>query len=215
MKLKIAQKGLVLVAVPLVFGTAFISLVYCGLSRAELMIQRELKLKNAMITFVTANRCATAAKFCMNAYLMAGRDPYYKQRYRLNKKKAIEANEHLKELLKDEPYLKAPELQLSPRDMIMRGIGQGGGGPADLVSAPYRNFLQQLKRLSDKQTSQALDAMNLLQAILIGGLLLSVVVSLCLVRFFCLKYNEPPVDNNGENEQPVQWNAIEPAPSGQ
>lgn len=199
-QLKIVHKGLILVAIPLIFGTAFISILFFSLSDANRLVERELLLKDAMITQIKASRCAVATRLCATCYL-ASHDQFYKETYTTSKKQALEANNHLRDLLKNEKSLQVPELHLSGRQMLTGGMsdlagggmsamggGMGAGaGPEGLVGDP---IVRKLQGMIDSQNKAALNAMQFIEISLWSGLVAGVVISLVLAVFFCLNITQ-------------------------
>ena len=180
MKIKIIHKGLILVAVPLIFGIVFISLLCFGLGEANRLVERELMLKDAMITHITATRGAAAVKLCRLSYL-GSHDQFFKERYRANKELAQSSDERLHEMLKNERSLpEIPSLDISTRQLFHGGMNNMGGQAA---GSP---FLHRLQKLTDKQTKAALNAMNSLQGLLIGGMIAGFAISAALALYFCL-----------------------------
>jgi signal transduction histidine kinase len=175
LKVKIVHKGLILVAVPLVFGTAFISLLFLGLSESSRLVERELKLKDAMISHIVASRCTVSARKSAACFDIT-HDQSFMDKYRSNSEKALASDEHLRKLLSNENSLLLPPKESPSQKLFF-------GGPPNLTST---SFLQELQRLSDRQTKAALNAMNSLQITLWGGMLASAFITILLAIFFCL-----------------------------
>ncbi len=175
MKLKIVHKGLILLAIPLVLGIAFVLLLYCGLAESNRLVERELKLKDAMITHITSARSAAAQQMCAMAFL-GSRDSYFAQEYQSNRRRSLSSFQRLKELLKNEK-LSIPPLDLS-RQQVIQGRVHG--------ATTETTFLFKLQRMIDRQTKAALSSMRALQMVLYGGILLGVCISIGLAVFFCL-----------------------------
>lgn len=174
MKLKIVHKGLILVAVPLIFGIGFITMLCYGLNQSDRIVQRELMLKDAKISYINATRSTAAAKICGLAYT-AGHEPYYKEHYQENKEQAISSYKHLKHLLKNEKKLEIPDLMVGSRQ-IFRGRSPSSESP----------FLRDLQKMCDRQTREALNSTKYLEQVLIGGVIVGILLALGLARFFCL-----------------------------
>jgi signal transduction histidine kinase len=176
-KVRIVHKGLMLVAIPLVFGTAFISLLLYGLSESNRLVERELLLKDATINYIIAYTSILTAKTSRACYGFS-HDPFFKKSYFSSKSRASEANKHLTTLLKSDQWLQIPPLQSSDPQLSTPG-------PQDpkLSSNP---FLLKLQRLADRETKAALNAMNLLQITLVGGMLAGALFTIVLSVLFCL-----------------------------
>lgn len=179
-KIRIVHKGLILVAVPLIFGIAFISSLCCGLADANRLVERELRLKDAIISHITVLECSTAVTSGKLLYIIT-QNPMYKDYYASNRKHALIADKHLRKLLRDEPYLSVPPL---PRQITQARAPVGLlAQPTSLTTSP---LLWQLSRMCDDQSKAALAAVNALQMLLCGGVLVGAVISIVLAVFFCL-----------------------------
>jgi signal transduction histidine kinase len=176
-KVRIVHKGLILVAVPLVFGTAFISLLFYGLSESNRLVERELMLKDATINYITAYTSRLTAQTSECCYSF-GHDPFFKKSYISSKSRVLAANKHLRTLLNSDQWSQITPLQLSDPQ-----LGAPGQQDPKLSSDP---FLLKLQRLSDRETKAALNAMNLLQITLVGGMLAGTLVTIVLSVLFCL-----------------------------
>ena len=190
--MKILPKGLILVSVPLIFGIGFVLLLFNGLADADRLIQRELALKDAIISYITAARCTSVANRCFIVYKNSN-SQFYKQTWQSNQNQATAATEHLKALLKSDPSLPIPPLEFSAAPQVpMRGsldkdlselcrlaLGQ------KLDLAATSETLLALEHQSDVQTKAALSAMNSLQATLHGGVVAELLISIALTIFFC------------------------------
>src|SRR5579883_1991275 len=100
-KLRIVHKGLILVAVPLMFGIGYITLLFCGLQNTSGLIDREFLLKDALISHIstlTSGYCCIIGK---EMYIATG-DPAWKKYTTLQQKRAISSDQHLRKLLKAE-----------------------------------------------------------------------------------------------------------------
>jgi signal transduction histidine kinase len=175
-KMKIVHKGLMLVAVPLLTGTVFISLLLYGLSETNRLIERELMLKDATISYITVSTSSIASRrsaVCYRKY----HDPFFKKFYKINKEQAEAANKHLRSLLKSEKWAQIPPLQLAS------GIHDAEMTDKNALSDP---FLKQLQDMSDRQTRLAMNAMSMLEITLVAGLLLTASISIALTIFFCV-----------------------------
>ena len=177
MKIRILHKGLILVGLPLFFGIAFISLLCYGLSESNRIFQHELLLKDAMITDNIITRSTFSARSCGMAFLVT-QDRFFKENFLSNMHQATAAHKRLLQLLKNEPDLKLPvQKPMSRRDLIM-------GDNTYLLK--MHAFMKELQSLTEKETASALKAMNLMQVILLGGMLLSAAITIGLAVYFCL-----------------------------
>jgi signal transduction histidine kinase len=184
-KLRIAHKGIILVAVPLLVGLILDSMFCWNLNQANSHILRELKLKDAMVTFVKARRSVGGTQVCTMAYLFS-RDNYYKEKYAFFKKQATEENDRLKKMLKNEKGLQVPELQISGRAALVEGMsGMRGGQRVEKGMDTSRDpFYINLKKQCDDESALAIKAMNTIQNDMLLGLLISTLISASLVIFF-------------------------------
>lgn len=165
-----------LVGIPLIFGIVFLSVLFCGLSEANRLVQNELQMKDAMISMILASRCNGAAKMCAFGYLTT-HDPFLKERYEQNKKRAIAADAHLRKLLKDKRGFRIPPLLLSTEQLFAMG--------PSAIAAPTQ-YLLPLQRVCDREAKAAMEAMNRLQIILYGGMAAGTLITILLALFFCL-----------------------------
>ena len=189
------HKGLVLVAVPLIFGSVFISLLCFGLSNLEHMVQREHMLKDAISCHMTALRCAAAAKRLASEYRFTN-DPKYNTsatgiaqvrkaiwKSRLEQviseysKEAASFDQHIFNLLKNEPALLSSAQKSSSLQLVKES---SSGYAADT------HFLHELLKESAIQTQAATNAMSSLRATLFGGMAIGLLISGVLTLFFCL-----------------------------
>lgn len=178
LKIRIVHKGLILVAVPLIFGVGFISLLCNGLSEANRLVDRELLFKDAIISHIVALKCSADASMARVLY-MSSNNPYYKDYYVSNTKKALAADRHLRKLLKHES-LSIPRLPSSYHQFLMMGAFKGH---TTLTTSP---FLRKLQYLSDQQDKAAMSAVRSFQLILYGGMAAGALTSVALAVFFCL-----------------------------
>lgn len=174
-KLKIVHKGLILVAVPLIFGTAFISLLLYGLSESDRMVQRELMLKDAMMSYITASYCNNAMGGAASSYRIF-HDPVYKKYYRSYKQEAQAASIHLRQILDTESWLQN-YLHQTPQQVLIASTIPG---------RIEGTFMRHMRALSVIQTKDAFNAMNALWIILWTGMVLGTLITMALAVFFCL-----------------------------
>jgi len=177
LKLKMVHKGLILVAVPLVFGTLFIWLLSTKLAELDRMVQRELLMRDLIISHMIALRCAVAANKATAGYVIC-KDPMYIGLVNANKQQATAIDMHIKELLKNEPYLLDAAKQASSQQIV--NSTRSGFVTTSLV-------LRRLALENDIQTKAAIGAMNSLRSTLYGGMVAGAVISVLLAVFFCLR----------------------------
>ena len=170
-KIKIVHKGLILVAVPLIFGTIFISFLLYGLAQTDRLVQRELMLKDAMSSYIMATYCTIETGKCARVYKMT-HDPFYKKHCFSYRDEAKAATAHLRKLLR---ALKLPALPESDDGMMY--------APREETNSV---FLQKLRRMSDQQTRAAVQAMGALQLALLIGMIASALISIALAVVFCI-----------------------------
>ncbi len=174
-KLRIVHKGLILVAIPLVFGTVFITLLFYGFTQSNRLVERELVLKEALTSYITFSARSLTAQRCTVAYNI-GQSEFYKAHAKSNQEQATALYKHLKTLPKNEPSLVVPPLHLAAQ-------WSGVGAPPGLDTGILR---RQLDQLAKKQAKIALASMNLLQQMLWLAMFFSLVVTVVLAVFFCL-----------------------------
>jgi signal transduction histidine kinase len=101
---RLLHKGLLVIAVPLLFGIVVAALLTCLLGELEGRIQHELMLKEAMACTDRFNRCGMIARCCADSYF-AFNDDYYKESYEVVFRQAISQFRSLNQLLKHESGL--------------------------------------------------------------------------------------------------------------
>jgi signal transduction histidine kinase len=194
--MKILPKGLILVAVPLVFGIVFIASLFWGISEVNRLILRELMVKDSIITYVTEARCSVCA-VRYNAVFRSTRDQRWKKRAQFNERLTEEAKTHIKNLLQADPTLPIPTLENSKDQLQL--FAPGSNFAQDLAELGKIVLGQQqvdLGRLStltrplqdvyDVETEEAIEAMSFLRAILYNGIYAEIAVSVLLTIFFCV-----------------------------
>ncbi len=172
-RLGIVHKGLILLAVPLLSGIGFIFFLYQGLLEADKKIERELMLKEAVISFVKATSSASAADAWYNFHAATGSQSC-KKLYETEKRKADDEYAQLQELLKDVKFIKLPPLSILKIRLI------------DGLPDEQSPVLKQLERKADQQTKAALASMQSLYLTLALGMVACVLISIILAIFFCL-----------------------------
>jgi signal transduction histidine kinase len=181
MKLRIVHKGIILVAIPLAFGTGFISLLYFGVLATSKSIDRAIMLKDAVISEILALELSSDASMTRTMYIYSN-NPMFAEVSGSSSRKALNAYKRLKKLLKDEPSLKVPALPTSWHQLF-GGRTMVSGAETMLTTSP---FLKQLHSMSAKQTQETTCYLDWLQALLVGGLAVSALLSTALAVFFCL-----------------------------
>jgi signal transduction histidine kinase len=203
-KIKIVHKGLTLVAVPLVFGIIFVSLLYGALSASNRIFQHELLVKDAMIAVDRTTRSIFSARICAVANYIT-KDSYFEDTFTDSMKDAAASYKYLHKLLKNERSLRLPLMML--RDEIVssgRGYTMIMHAPFDLnmsdvfsmfgqmgvarffTSSPSFSFMGKLQVVANQEANATLSAMNWIQVILIGGTISGVLIAVFLAIFFCL-----------------------------
>ncbi len=173
-KLKIVHKGLILVAVPLIFGIGFISVLYFGLLDASRRIDHEILLKEAItshLSTMTYGFCATVA------YPMyeGTRNLAWKKYFTAQQRRAIASDKNLRHLLRNERNLQIPSFQ-STYDTIQNGAEHKAETP----------LLRYLQKLSSEESKSADQAVFSLRLILWCGIASGVLLSSALAIYFCL-----------------------------
>ena len=172
-KLRIVHKGLILVAVPVLFGTVFITLLLFGLIDSNRLIERSLRLKDAMVWQIVQSENFVTAEGCYHCYKLT-RDPFFKEHYKSSSQKERLATDKLDKLLSD-PKVILPEQVQAVRAAASFSLNSMTTGRSQL-----------LQKMSQEESKKALAATNSLKMLLYGGMISSVVVSGILAIFFCL-----------------------------
>ena len=171
-KIRIVHKGLILVAVPLIFGIAYISLLFYGLQDTSKHIDREFMLKDAMIshfTTLTAGFCGYSGK----GMYMGTSDPTWKAYYVGQNKRAVSADKHLRKLLCKEQSLEIPTLAESINTI----------NRTKSCKTPLLRTLQSMSRDEANASKQSIET---LRQLLWGGVAAGVTISGVLAIYFCL-----------------------------
>jgi signal transduction histidine kinase len=172
-KMRIFHKGLLLVAIPLCAGIVFILFLFQGLLQCNSLIERELLLKDSVISYIRSTSCRVAYDIYDNFYRLT-RDVSFKQLGKHAIKDSNQANAHLRRLLKNEPELRVPDPYMESVYLLNAEPGK---------SSP---FLVQLQQRADEQSKDALSSVSSFYTILACGLAACIFVSLILAVFFCL-----------------------------
>ena len=98
--LKISHKGLILVAIPVVFELLFVSLLIFMLQQAEADLRQEIKSKEIIYTAGVFGRNVAEGASSIAAYSTT-KSEYFKEKYFGNKKEIHNRLKSLKKLLKD------------------------------------------------------------------------------------------------------------------
>lgn len=170
-KIRIVHKGLILVAVPLIFGIGFFSFLFSELLNTSHIIDREFLLKDAVVSHMsclTASMCAISGK----AMYIATQDQSWKNYYIAEQKRSIAADKHLRKLLKNEKGLEIPSVSLS---LTSKDAG-----------TTMTPLLQHLQAMSNDQSKLAKASIDSLRLSIWGGVLAGLVVSVLLAFYFCL-----------------------------
>ncbi len=173
-KIKIIHKGLILVGVPVIFGTVFISSLYFGLSESNRMVKRELLLKDAMMSYIDFIGCSMASTGSAHCYKI-WREPSYMERYKVFKRKAQDARDYLLRLRRRSPWLNSQIENIFNQNAVLSAPGR--------TDSPV---VRKLQRLADQQSQKVLSSMNTLWTLLVGGMLTSTLISFALALYFCL-----------------------------
>lgn len=204
-KLRIIHKGLVLVGVPLLFGIAFILMLFYGLYESNRLFQHEMRLKDAMIADDAIAQGIFASRISAITFFIT-REKFYEEAYSVYVSEAASSYKVLQKLLKKEPVLQfplkmvkteivtsnrgytlimhGPQLDVSISDVFQMFGGLGVG--KFFNSLPVFSLMDKLQHMANRETAAALNAMNLLQITLVGGMLGSALITIVLVVFFCL-----------------------------
>ncbi len=172
LKIRILHKGLILVAVPLIFGIGFISLLFSGLLESSKLLDREFLLKDAMVSHLstmTAGYCGMAGK----QMYMATQNPSWKKYYLSKQKTAVAEDKHLRKLLKNERSLKIPPLNETYNTIVRRHIAM-------------TPLLKNLQVMSREQSKASMKSLESLRFILYTGVSAGILTSILLAIFFCL-----------------------------
>ena len=176
------HKGLILVAIPLIFGIGYISLLFSGLLNTSQLIDREFQLKDAIVSHfstITSSFCAAVGKQMYFSML----DPAWKKYYQVQQKRAVVTDKHLRRILKSEDSLYIPSLgELSSE--LMQRMSQVSSKPVSgLATTP---LLKELQAISKKESRAATQSIDSLRLVLYGGVTLGLAISVLLAIFFCL-----------------------------
>lgn len=203
-KNKIIYKGLTLVAVPLVFGIVFVSLLYFGLTMSNRLFQRELLLKDAMIADDVTTRRLFGARICAVSYYIS-KDKFFEDTFTTNMREAALEYKDLHRLLQKDQGLNTSLLMLKDEimgsnrafKMIMHApfevnfsdvfgmFGTVGVGKFFTSKAVF-SLMDRLQRMSDIESNATINAMNWLQLVVIGGTSFSFAITIFLLMYFCL-----------------------------
>ncbi len=210
LKIRIVHKGLLLVAVPLFFGSAFISLLFFGLQDLDRLVQREHRLKDAISCHMTALRCAAAANRLASSYnfseLKSGNpgnpgnpdnpgNPGKNRTTDIAQVREAIWQSRLAQVISDYRNEAAEfdeHIRLLLKDepaLLESALKSSSLKLVNESSTRYvadSPFLQELLQASQEQTKSATDAMNSLRTVLYGGMVAGVIVSILLVVYFCL-----------------------------
>ncbi len=225
-KLKIVHKGLLLVGVPLIVGIVLNLFLCYGFYLANHFAERGLMFKDATISFIKSTRCSALEKMCAMSYV-SSHDQFYKEKYQANKQNAVDADAHLRAILKNEKNLVVPALAVSAGELLHGGgggrMGMGGmrgalgGLPGSQSAGGSSNspFLQELQRLADGEAQSAKHAMNSLQNNLLLSIVIIAFVSVALAVFFWKNITNRLLLILGNTVSLSQGTALRPALKGQ
>lgn len=198
-KFRIIHKGLTLIALPLFLGIAFVLLLSNGLSDFDRRIRHELLLKDAMIRIDGITRKIFAARVCAAAYF-ASKDQSDKESFH---QRVLEANNSYKILckqLKNEPGLDEQLSQLKQEILMgnrfshllvstdvpnlnIKTMFGSKGLKSFLTNRPAYSLMEALRNSAARDALATIESMKKLQEIFIGGICISVLVTLALAVY--------------------------------
>lgn len=173
-KFKIAQKGLILVAVPLIFGIGYISVLFVGLVNTSRLIDRQSMLKDAVISHLCTMTTGAASLAGRNMYI-GTHTKIWKDYYTTQQQRAGAYDKRLRHLLKKERTLRIPNFPVT-----FHAIENNANHRAETP------LLVQLKSMSTEESRAVTRAIDSLRLILWSGVAAGFLVSLVLATFFCL-----------------------------
>jgi signal transduction histidine kinase len=153
---RLVYKGLLLIAVPLVFGIIVTALLTCLLGELEGGIQHELLLKEAMASTHRFNRFGMVAGCCADSYV-GFNDDYYLKEYEEAIRQATSQLRTLNQMFKYEEglqaQLKTMQSALGTLDEQRRALmGMSSGLPA--VQKAMRSMLPELQKAGNSSASK-------------------------------------------------------------
>lgn len=175
-KLKIVHKGLILVAAPLIFGIGFISVLYLGLLDVGRHVDREILLKDALISHLSTMTSGLCGLVGQQLY-QSTQDPAWRKYYLTQEKRAFAQDKHVRTLLKDEKDLSIP-----PFEVVYNTMKYSLDHKAETTLSLW------LRNSSQEESDAASRAIESLRLILWGGVLAGISISSVLAVFLCLNF---------------------------
>jgi PAS domain S-box-containing protein len=200
--LKLSQKALILVAIPLIFEVGFIAILYTNLVQAEQQVQREIKAKEIVLCYNKLNFATTAVSRNLLLLCVMGNREAYKDY--LEARASIPAQfDHLKQLLADNPveYNRIVRLQAIAHkceegyDSILRRAQEGDRlmlfVEQKRLAPTLSSYTKEIDAIrmdteerESKLPSQQQHKRETLRKLLISGVLLNIILAVFLVYLF-------------------------------
>lgn len=192
--MKIRQKGLILVGVPLVYGIAFISSLYWAISQADRLVRSQHVVQDSMVTFITFARCSVS-RIRYHAAYIATEDEQWNKRAKGNEKLEANASAHLDELRKADPSLPIPSSKASMVESVpfaqgsklarnFAELGRVVLGEHQINIGEMSDLIAPLRNVCDARTEDATNALSTINTVLYGGIFLEFIISIALAAFF-------------------------------
>jgi signal transduction histidine kinase len=203
---KIAQIGLILVGVPLVFELLFVGLLTFLVQQAEHEIKHQVEVKDIVFTASSVNTFAAQMAANVGGYSLT-HSSYFLKRFLDNDAKCRQAFNDLDELLKDDPEhlatakeaRKYGERGSQLLHALCDSIGRGSGG-RDMVTGPgqlvkVRNIIDDLTKslrsiikdnlaLAEESPRREAQIRKYAQVVLVFGITLNILLAIGLARLF-------------------------------
>ena len=164
---RIAQKGLFIVAVPLVLGTVFLLLLYAMLAQTEVEAKGEAHVSDVLASVFLLGREVFKSINAVTAYTFLQTEAA-EQRYESSRKTVLNEYVHLKGLVKDQPEAQkraehAEVLQIRILKICdgLRDYVADGGTLTNLMAV--KALRSQLEALVEECTSELLEVTRLVQ----------------------------------------------------